>query len=234
MNIEHLKDKFILNELELQLVKYLEDNQDNLKNITIRQMASANFTSTSAIYRLCNKFGFSGYSDMIYQLSSSTNAQPVLHDDFNQYSQKFIELLNKHRQHNIIVFGMGFSAPIADYIQQRLTLNGFHAMSVIHTEMLDIKYQDNTLLIVISNSGITPRLVEIVDTAFKNNIDIISFIANENSNLYHNATLPIVVGSYNSFTHNNLVPNTFFGQVLIVFESLLYTSLSSTNNILPY
>lgn len=234
MNIEHLKDKFILNELELQLVKYLEDNQDNLKNITIRQMASANFTSTSAIYRLCNKFGFSGYSDMIYQLSSSTNAQPVLNDDFNQYSQKFIELLNKHRQHNIIVFGMGFSAPIADYIQQRLTLNGFHAMSVIHTEMLDIKYQDNTLLIVISNSGITPRLVEIVDTAFKNNIDIISFIANENSNLYHNATLPIVVGSYNSFTHNNLVPNTFFGQVLIVFESLLYTSLSSTNNILPY
>ena len=126
-----------------------------------------------------------------------------------------------------IVFGMGFSAPIADYLQQRLTLNGFYAMNVVHTEMLDIKYQDNSLFIVISNSGITPRLVEIVDNAFKNNIDIISFIANENSNLYQNVTLPIIVGSYNSFTHNNLVPNTFFGQVLIVFESLLYTYLSS-------
>lgn len=100
-------------------------------------------------------------------------------------------------------------------------------MNVVHTEMLDIKYQDNSLFIVISNSGITPRLVEIVDNAFKNNIDIISFIANENSNLYQNVTLPIIVGSYNSFTHNNLVPNTFFGQVLIVFESLLYTYLSS-------
>ena len=75
MNIEHLRDKFDLNELELALVKYLEDNQNNLKDITIRQMASANFTSTSAIYRLCNKFGFSGYSDMIYQLSSSNNTQ---------------------------------------------------------------------------------------------------------------------------------------------------------------
>ena len=52
MNIEHLRDKFDLNELELALVKYLEDNQNNLKDITIRQMASANFTSTSAIYRL--------------------------------------------------------------------------------------------------------------------------------------------------------------------------------------
>ena len=205
MNIEHLRDKFDLNELELALVKYLEDNQNNLKDITIRQMASANFTSTSAIYRLCNKFGFSGYSDMIYQLSSSNNTQLFSPDDLEQYIPAFIELLNKHR----------------------LTLNGFYAMNVVHTEMLDIKYQDNSLFIVISNSGITPRLVEIVDNAFKNNIDIISFIANENSNLYQNVTLPIIVGSYNSFTHNNLVPNTFFGQVLIVFESLLYTYLSS-------
>ena len=39
-------------------------------------------------------------------------------------------------------------------------------MNVVHTEMLDIKYQDNSLFIVISNSGITPRLVEIVDNAF--------------------------------------------------------------------
>ena len=31
MNIEHLRDKFDLNELELALVKYLEDNQNNLK-----------------------------------------------------------------------------------------------------------------------------------------------------------------------------------------------------------
>ena len=29
MNIEHLRDKFDLNELELALVKYLEDNQNN-------------------------------------------------------------------------------------------------------------------------------------------------------------------------------------------------------------
>ena len=104
MNIEHLRDKFDLNELELALVKYLEDNQNNLKDITIRQMASANFTSTSAIYRLCNKFGFSGYSDMIYQLSSSNNTQLFSPDDLEQYIPAFIELLNKHRQHNIIVF----------------------------------------------------------------------------------------------------------------------------------
>ena len=69
MNIDHLKDKFDLNELEVSLLEYIKKNQKQLKNITIRQMAKDNFTSTSAIYRLCNKLEFSGYSDMIYHLS---------------------------------------------------------------------------------------------------------------------------------------------------------------------
>ena len=36
-------------------------------------MAKDNLQSTSAIYRLCNKLEFSGYSDMIYHLSSNTH-----------------------------------------------------------------------------------------------------------------------------------------------------------------
>ena len=58
MNIDHLKDKFDLNELEVSLLEYIKKNQKQLKNITIRQMAKDNFTSTSAIYRLCNKLEF--------------------------------------------------------------------------------------------------------------------------------------------------------------------------------
>ena len=58
MNIDHLKEKFDLNELEVSLLEYIKKNQKQLKNITIRQMAKDNFTSTSAIYRLCNKLEF--------------------------------------------------------------------------------------------------------------------------------------------------------------------------------
>ena len=75
---------------------------------------------------------------------------------------------------------MGFSAPIADYISQRLTLNWLLCMSVVHMEMLDVSFQDSTFLIVISNSGITTRLEEVVKTAKNNHIDIITFTGNEN------------------------------------------------------
>ena len=203
MNIDHLKDKFDLNELEVSLLEYIKKNQKQLKNITIRQMAKDNFTSTSAIYRLCNKLEFSGYSDMIYHLSSNThNNAPA--QKYENYLPHFIQLLNKHK-----------------------TLNGFCTMSVVHMEMLDASFQDSTFLIVISNSGITTRLEEVVETAKNNHIDIITFTGNEKSKISQYSTLPIIIGHYNPFYHDNLVPNAFFGQVLIIFESLLYSFLSS-------
>ena len=192
MNIDHLKDKFDLNELEVSILTYIKKNQKNLKNITIRQMAKDNFTSTSAIYRLCNKLKFSGYSDLIYHLSDNHHTH-ISTKNFEHYVPQFNQLLKKHQNSRIIVFGMGFSAPIADYICQRLTLNGFYAMSVIHTEMLDENFQDDSLLIIISNSGITNRLIDFVELAHKQHVDMLCFLANKNSKTYQYATYQLLL-----------------------------------------
>lgn len=226
MNINHIKDKFDLNDLETTILNYLDNNQDNLSQLTIRQVAKDNYTSTSAIFRLCKKLGFSGYKEMIYHLINKQEDN-LFDNQYDDYQTSFSNLLNKHRNSRIIVYGMGFSAPIADYICQRLTLNGFCAMSVIHTEMFHDNLPDKTLFIVISNSGITPRLIDLVEQANQQKIEIIAFIASKNNKIGHLATLPIIVDRYDSFTHDNLVPNTFFGNTLIVFESLLYSFLSS-------
>ena len=109
MNIDHLKDKFDLNELEVSILTYIKKNQKNLKNITIRQMAKDNFTSTSAIYRLCNKLKFSGYSDLIYHLSDNHHTH-ISTKNFEHYVPQFNQLLKKHQNSRIIVFGM----PIVD------------------------------------------------------------------------------------------------------------------------
>ena len=57
MNIVHLSEKYELNDLEKQIVAYMQENINELKSIGIRQMAKDNYTSTSTIYKLCNKFG---------------------------------------------------------------------------------------------------------------------------------------------------------------------------------
>lgn len=221
MNIVHLSEKYELNDLEKQIVIYIQDHISDLKSIGIRQMAKDNYTSTSTIYKLCNKFGFEGYSDMIYHLTSTKDT----HFDFTQryleYKNSFSSLVH-HQSKQFIVFGLGFSSPIAEYIQQRLTLLGYRALCVVHMEMFNQIFQENTVLIVISYSGQTPRLNEIVQTAHNNHVPVISFVGNPNSPIYKDSTLPILIGNYDSFSHDLNQPNTFFGETIIAFEKLLF------------
>ena len=203
MNIEHLSEKFELNNLEKQIVSYIQEHLIELKSIGIRQMAKDNYTSTSTIYKLCKKFGFDGYSE------------------YRSFYQQFQSLLQDHSK-RIIVFGLGFSAPIAEYMQQRLTLLGYSTMCVVHMEMFSQHFFDNTIFIVVSYSGKTPRLNEMIETAYHNHVPIISFIGNPQSPIIQLSTLPIVIEQYDSFSHDLNRPNTFFGEAIIAFETLLF------------
>ena len=222
MNLEHLSEKFELNDLEKQIVRYIQEHLTDLKSIGIRQMAKDNYTSTSTIYKLCNKFGFDGYSDMIYHLTSTKDNHTIdFHEQYRSFYEQFQSLLQDHSKH-IIVFGLGFSAPIAEYMQQRLTLLGYQAMCVVHMEMFSPHFFDNTVFIVVSYSGKTPRLNEIINTAHHNHVPIISFIGNAHSPIIQLSSLPITIGQYDSFSHDLNRPNTFFGEAIIAFETLLF------------
>lgn len=220
MNIEHLSEKYELNDLEKQILSYMKEHMNELKSIGIRQMAKDNYTSTSTIYKLCNKFGFDGYSDMIYHLTFTKDNTTHLKEQYHEYKDSFQNSLKKSKR--IVVFGLGFSAPIAEYIQQRLTLLGYQALCVIHMEMFNEVYHDDTLFIVISYSGQTPRLNEIVANASQHHIPIISFVGNEESVICKYSSLPILINHYDSFLHDLNHSITFFGEVIIAFETLLF------------
>lgn len=221
MNIVHLADKYELNDLEKQIVSYMQSHITDLKSIGIRQMAKDNYTSTSTIYKLCNKFGFEGYSDMVYHLTSTKDTHLDFKERYSEYKDSFSSLVHDQSK-QFIVFGLGFSSPIAEYIQQRLTLLGYRAICVVHMEMFNHIFQENTVFIVISYSGQTPRLNDIVHTAHNNHVPVISFVGNSESPIYKDSTLPILIGNYDSFSHDLNQPNTFFGETIIAFENLLF------------
>lgn len=221
MNIAHLSEKYELNDLEKQIILYIQQHHHDLKSIGIRQMAKDNYTSTSTIYKLCKKFGFDGYSDMIYHLASTKENKDDKQFPLPKSKEQFLSLI-KDKTKRIIVFGLGFSSPIAEYMQQRLTLFGYQTMSVVHMEMFNQNFHDNTVFIVISYSGKTPRLNEIVESACKNDIPVISFIGNPHSPIYQNSTLSFVIGDYDSFSHDLNRPITFYGETIITFETLFF------------
>ena len=59
MNIEHLRDKFDLNELELALVKYLEDNQlQDCNYLVVDDSYDAGYGHTDNFFRVNPQVGF--------------------------------------------------------------------------------------------------------------------------------------------------------------------------------
>lgn len=61
--IDRLKNIETLSEAEKSVAKKIIELQDNIKEVSIRELANMSFTSTSAITRLCHKVGFEGYND---------------------------------------------------------------------------------------------------------------------------------------------------------------------------
>lgn len=218
MNIKYISEKYQLNTLEIQILEYMDQHSNHIESISIRQMAKDNFTSTSIIYKLCNKLGYKGYKEMVEHFS--TKEEDSLSFTELEYKEQFKHLLNQSKR--IIVVGYGFSAPIAEYIHQRLTIQGYSSFSCLHFEMFNKSNAKDALFLVISHSGNTKDLVDLIQYVNDNNAIVISFVSNKDSFIGQNSTLCIPVGKYDSFTHDVNKKNLFFGQVLITFEHLLF------------
>ena len=55
-----------LNDTEQQILSYLEFHSDQILDIRIQKVAEDNYTSTSTVFRLAKKMGFSGYKELTY------------------------------------------------------------------------------------------------------------------------------------------------------------------------
>lgn len=61
--IEKLEKMEHLSEAEKNVAKTIIELEDQIKDISIRELALQSYTSTSAVTRLCHKLGFKGYHD---------------------------------------------------------------------------------------------------------------------------------------------------------------------------
>lgn len=211
-----LIDKYSLDTLETNILKYLYDNIDIIKTIGVRKVAKDNFTSTATIYKLVKKLGFDGYADMIYSIyydrknsQTKENIYHVIENQIEPIKAEFLEVLKEYKDKQIIVTGMGFSQIVAEYICESLFLKGFKVTSKLHIQLLDKEYKAQVLLIVISQSGNTPRLVELTQKAINNDIFTVSITGSKSNKINKLTNIPIT-------TENN----SFCGEAIIAFDLL--------------
>lgn len=224
MNLQELIEKFQLNQTEQTILTFLFHHPD-CKNMSIRQVAKECFTSTATISHLAKKLKLSGYSELVFQISKlnldnqSFNLENthLTQDDLLQFSS----LLTKHKDDPIMILSSGFSQNIANYMNESFNLHQYRCMTNSHLELIYNQHLNSGLLIFISHSGETKRLIELGKMAREKNIDIISFVGNKQSPIAQLSTLTISTDSYNPFSFSQIKPQFFFGKALIQFEILI-------------
>lgn len=63
----------LLSESENDLADYLLANQQKIEKLKLNDVATANFTSTTTVIRLCKKLGFSGWSELQYFIKMNSD-----------------------------------------------------------------------------------------------------------------------------------------------------------------
>jgi len=227
MDIQQLVEKHQLTQTEKRILLYMQAHRFELKQYGIRHLAKETYTSAGFIVKMAKRMKLSGYSELVFLITDTDTFSPNSHDlvDIRPYLDAFYKCMNTHRDSMIMILSSGYSQNIANYMSEYLNLHGFRCTANSHLELLREQTHQDDLLIVVSNSGETMRLNELLEQANDSHQDVIAFVGNRNSTIAKNAELVISTDTFKPTSFDQNRPQLFFGLSLIYFELLMSKTL---------
>lgn len=237
--LKNILDSKKLTDLEKQVFFYIVNNISTCLDIGVREIAKANFTSTTTIMRLSSKLGYKGFIDMVYSIAplvdiydnndsetyfSKLNFDFILKYNNESHIEKFIDLI-KNSKKSIYIFSTGFSNTIGDYFYKKFSMSGINLLHSNGNDSLGSffsKIINSDLLIVFSKSGETQIVLNKVHFAESINIPIVSF-TNETKNTLSKMSI-VNFRIYDPFKadDDNKMPTTYFPNLLMLIEYIYY------------
>lgn len=231
-----------LTDTEEVVLNYIIEHMDSVLKMGVRGVARENFTSSSTIMRLTKKLGYGGFVEMYYKLlpwvqnaqtNQETNMQFIQSFssnsllEFNPYDsiREFAQRLADVEGGYIFLYATGFSAIAAEYLTKKLLVlgkkciysNGMDSIGVFENNLDGME-----LMIVISRSGETDYVVDRMKTARENGIFTVSFTNEMDNRVSELADMKFRVEDSNKLDDRNMMANTYFPNVLLLMELLIY------------
>lgn len=212
-----------LNELEISVYNYIMKHKEEIRYMTIRDLAQAVHVSTSTVLRFCKKIGCDGYAEfrIMYKLYLEEETQKpkvkeiddIMHffqiaetDYFKHTLEKIKEVLQKAE--SIIFIGIGTSGILGKY-GARYFSNLDKFSQYIEDPYYPISNdRKNTVVIALSVSGETLEVIQLIER-FREHQCLVISITNTSSctlakisdfNLSYYVTEELVRGEYNITT----------------------------------
>ena len=230
MDIRQISEKFQLNDTESSVLQFMYSRTKNLKEMSIRDVANATYTSPGYIVKIAHKLKLSGYKELVYLMTNTLKYPDVVFNEVEPYQDVFTNLIRNHQNDEIMILASGYSQNVADYMADYFNMHNFRVTSKSHLEFLRDKYHnENCLIIAVSNSGETSRLEQLIRDAVDNGHDVISFVGNAESTIAQCSTLSISTNSFFPAAYDEEFPPLFFGKALIYFELLMNKAIKNNN-----
>lgn len=167
-----------LSDTDKAIYHYLASNSDKVPYMRVREIATESHTSSSSVMRFIRKIGYESFSDFRKEFRGGDTIQtgkyslvfPMLTvDQFTRNLEDKLQIIAEKiiECDNIIVFGIGNSGYVCDYIARRLAILGCNAFSMTDaTYPIGAKLKNTTdnILIAVSVSGMTTEILETVNS----------------------------------------------------------------------
>lgn len=164
-----------LNETEKMILDFLIERSDQIKDLTIRYVATENFTAPNTIIRLCQKLGFKGFSDFKEGLFAAEHKKKdlvevtTLDEQIIKTKQLVnVEVLDQiitkiHEAERILFLAVGLSRFPAQELNARLQFLGKNSQTFVDPHVMKHNASlltNKDLAIAISNSGTTDSILQ--------------------------------------------------------------------------
>ncbi|MFI3141485.1 MAG: MurR/RpiR family transcriptional regulator [Clostridia bacterium] len=181
--------EFKLNDTDDSIIEYIRENRENISKVSIQKIATDLFISPNAIMRLARKIGYSGFSELKYALQSENspsdyktvasrifdkipqNVARTLDVSDEAVSSDMVKLMDNANR--ILFVGVGDSVYFCEMFGRYLRcldkkVEYFH--QIHDSEYIAQQYTEGDLIVVISASGKTERLVTLARKAQKRGV----------------------------------------------------------------
>lgn len=222
---------------EKSVATYILQNSQEIKNLTIGELAELTSTSTSTLTRFAKKIGCENYVEMKININAASQSEPQKKDketfqDIYYFYSKVIDQTNQRidkdamdklvedirTSSKIYLYGVGSSGLTANELMQRLIRMGLNVSCITDSHMMKITSSisnSDDLVIGISASGETEEIVTALENAQKNNSKTVAITSFSQSELSSIADYGIYV--YNTrFIDNERFINSQFAIMYVI------------------
>lgn len=207
---------------EKQIFYYIENHLEKAQSMSLTTLAEENNVSTTSIVRMSHKLGFSGFSELKFnlkQLHSKLNAEDTLHQliPVQQYMEQLSSGLNKldidlliqaakrmRESEKVVIISVGLTKMVGEYMSKRLMQLNCSSSYIYESHMIDLItnwVNKKDCVIFISSSGNTKTLLKAAEKINHLFIPTIVLTNNSDSQLMQTTDLAISLSVQNQLYH---------------------------------